>query len=101
MQIATEDVRDALSEPVAAIIDAVKQALDRTPPELAADIMERGIVLSGGGAMLPGLDRRIANETGMPVFLAPEPLLSVVIGTGRALENIEAMKGLFSQPGFD
>ena len=101
VQIGTEDVREALSEPVSAIIDAVKQALDRTPPELAADIMERGIVLSGGGALLAGLDRRLSTETGMPVFLAPEPLLSVVIGTGRALENIEAMKGLFSQPGFD
>jgi rod shape-determining protein MreB len=63
--------------------------------------MERGIILSGGGALLAGLDRRMQTETGMPVYLAPEPLLSVVIGTGRALENIEAMKGLFSQPGFD
>jgi rod shape-determining protein MreB len=101
VEIATEDVREALSEPVSAIIDAVKQALDRTPPELAADIMERGIILSGGGALLAGLDRRMQSDTGMPVYLAPEPLLSVVIGTGRALENIEAMKGLFSQPGFD
>jgi rod shape-determining protein MreB len=101
VEIATEDVREALAEPVSAIIDAVKQALDRTPPELAADIMERGIILSGGGALLAGLDRRMQTETGMPVYLAPEPLLSVVIGTGRALENIEAMKGLFSQPGFD
>ncbi|NBO55388.1 MAG: rod shape-determining protein, partial [Actinobacteria bacterium] len=101
VEIATEDVREALAEPVSAIIDAVKQALDRTPPELAADIMERGIIISGGGALLAGLDRRMQTETGMPVYLAPEPLLSVVIGTGRALENIEAMKGLFSQPGFD
>ncbi len=101
IEVSTEEIREALSEPVAAIIDAVKGALDRTPPELAADIMERGIVLSGGGALLAGLDQRLQHETGMPVFLAPEPLFSVVIGTGRALENIEAMRGLLSQPGFD
>jgi rod shape-determining protein MreB and related proteins len=101
IELTTENVREALAEPVAAIIDAVKITLDRTPPELAADIMEAGITLSGGGALLAGIDQRLAHETGMPIRLAPEPLYSVVIGSGRALENIEAMRGLLSQSGDD
>ena len=83
-----------------AIIDAVKTTLDKTPPELAADIMEDGIMLTGE-ALLGGLDQRLAHETGMPIRVAPEPLYSVVIGSGRALENIGAMRGLMSLGGDD
>ena len=84
-----------------AIIDAVKTTLDRTPPELAADIMEQGITIAGGGALLAGLDRRLSHETGMPINIAPDPLYSVVIGSGRALENIDAMRGLMTLGGDD
>jgi rod shape-determining protein MreB len=97
--LTTEQVREALSEPVSAIVDAVKATLDRTPPELAADIMEQGIMLTGGGALLAGIDRRLSHETGMPIRIAHEPLFSVVIGSGRALENIDAMRGLMSLGG--
>jgi rod shape-determining protein MreB len=99
--LTTEQVREALSEPVSAIVDAVKATLDRTPPELAADIMEQGIMLTGGGALLAGLDRRLSHETGMPINIARDPLFSVVIGSGRALENIDAMRGLMSLGGDD
>lgn len=101
IELNTEQVREAIAEPVAAIVDAVKTTLDKTPPELAADIMEAGITLTGGGSLLAGLDQRLAHETGMPIKLAPDPLYSVVIGSGRALENIEAMRGLLSQSGED
>jgi len=96
IQLTTEHVREALAEPVGAIIDAIKTTLDKTPPELAADIMEDGIMLTGGGALLGGLDQRLSHETGMPIRVADEPLYSVVIGSGRALENIDAMRGLMS-----
>jgi rod shape-determining protein MreB len=96
IQLTTEHVREACAEPVAAIVDAVKTTLDKTPPELAADIMEDGITITGGGALLGGLDERLAHETGMPIRVADEPLYSVVIGSGRALENIDAMRGLMS-----
>ncbi|MFM7045616.1 MAG: rod shape-determining protein MreB, partial [Ilumatobacteraceae bacterium] len=96
VELTTEQTREALAEPVSAIVDAVKTTLDRTPPELAADIMRNGIMLAGGGALLLGLDRRLSHETGMPINIAPEPLYSVVIGSGRALENIDAMRGLMA-----
>jgi rod shape-determining protein MreB and related proteins len=99
IQLTTEHVREALAEPVAAIVDAVKTTLDKTPPELAADIMEDGVTITGGGALLGGLDERLAHETGMPIHVADEPLYSVVIGGGRALENIDAMRGLMSLGG--
>jgi len=99
IQLTTEHVREALAEPVSAIVDAVKTTLDKTPPELAADIMEDGIMLTGGGALLGGLDERLSHETGMPIRVADEPLYSVVIGSGRALENIDAMRGLMSLGG--
>jgi rod shape-determining protein MreB and related proteins len=101
IQLTTEHVREALAEPVAAIVDAVKTTLDKTPPELAADIMEDGITITGGGALLGGLDERLAHETGMPIRVSDEPLYSVVIGSGRALENIDAMRGLMSLGGDD
>jgi rod shape-determining protein MreB len=90
----TEEIRGALAEPVSAIVDAVKTTLDKTPPELAADIMEQGIVLAGGGAMLNGLDHRLNHETGMPIVVAPNPLYCVAIGSGQSLEEFEALKGL-------
>jgi rod shape-determining protein MreB len=96
IELTSENVREAIAEPIAAIIDAVKSTLDRTPPELAADIMDRGILLSGGGALLAGLTTRITHETGMPCYVAPDPLYAVAIGSGRALENIEAMRGMMS-----
>jgi rod shape-determining protein MreB and related proteins len=101
IQLTTEHVREALAEPVAAIVDAVKTTLDKTPPELAADIMEDGITVTGGGALLGGLATRLAHETGMPIRIAHEPLYSVVVGSGRALENIDAMRGLMSLGGDD
>ena len=90
----TSEVREAIEEPVSAIVDAVKLTLDKTPPELAADIMEQGIVLAGGGALLSGLDRRIANETGMPVRIADNPLDAVALGSGQCLESFEALRGV-------
>ncbi|WP_040492529.1 rod shape-determining protein [Ilumatobacter nonamiensis] len=101
IQLTTEHVREALAEPISAIVDAVKTTLDKTPPELAADIMEDGITITGGGALLGGLDERLVHETGMPIRIANEPLYSVVIGSGRALENIDAMRGLMSMGGED
>src|ERR1700694_2769404 len=89
----TEEIREAIEEPVSAIVDAVKLTLDKTPPELAADIMEQGIVLTGGGApLLTGIDARLAAETGMPIIVADNPLHSVVIGGGQCLEEFEALK---------
>jgi rod shape-determining protein MreB len=87
--VSTEEIREAIEEPVAAIVDAVKVTLDKTPPELAADIMERGIVITGGGALLHGLDSRLHHETGMPILVSKNPLYSVVLGSGRCLEEFE------------
>jgi rod shape-determining protein MreB len=83
------EIREALNESVQAIVDAVKLTLERTPPELASDILDRGIMLSGGGALLKGLDERLRLETSLPVHVAEDPLTAVVRGTGRVLENLE------------
>ncbi|MGC1513133.1 MAG: rod shape-determining protein [Acidimicrobiales bacterium] len=88
----TEEIREAIAEPISAIVDAVKITLDQTPPELAADIMERGIVLTGGGALLLGLPERLQAETGMPIEVADNPLYSVVLGSGQILEEFDAIK---------
>ena len=90
--IAAEEIRRAIEEPVNAIIDAIKTTLDRTPPELAADIMDRGMVLTGGGALLRGLDKRLRHETGMPVHIADAPLQAVVLGSGKCLEEFEVLQ---------
>ncbi len=90
----TDEIREAIEEPVAAIVDAVKLTLDKTPPELAADIMEQGIVLAGGGALLTGLDVRLAHETGMPIRIADNPLDCVAQGSGQCLESFEALRGV-------
>ena len=93
----TEEIREAIEEPVSAVVDAVKVTLDKTPPELAADIMETGIVLAGGGALLHGIDARLQHETGMPIVIAQNPLDCVAIGSGQSLEEFDALKGvLFS-----
>jgi rod shape-determining protein MreB len=89
--LSSEEVRRALDEPVTQIIDAIKSTLDKTPPELAADIMDRGIVLAGGGALLTGLDHRLRHETHMPVHVAESPLTCVAVGSGRSLEEFEAI----------
>ncbi|MEG0772344.1 rod shape-determining protein [Clostridium sp.] len=91
VEIAESEVREALKEPVAAIIDSIKTTLEKTPPELAADIMDKGIMLTGGGAALKGLDRLIHHETHMPVHIAEIPLDCVAIGAGKALDNIDIM----------
>lgn len=89
--IGSEDVRRALDEPVTQIIDAIRGTLDKTPPELSADIMDRGVVLAGGGALLMGLDQRLRSETHMPVHVAESPLTCVAVGSGRSLEEFEAI----------
>ena len=95
--VSSAEIEEALAEPVAAIVDAVKFTLDQTPPELAADIMEQGIVLAGGGALLRGLDTRLHEETGMPIRIADDPLNAVVRGSGQSLEEFDALRGvLFS-----
>ena len=90
--VSSEEIRKAIEEPVNAIVDAVKNTLDQTPPELAADVMDKGIVLTGGGALLRGLDERLKHETSMPIHLADEPLHSVAIGAGRCVEEFESLK---------
>lgn len=87
LKLSSVQVREALSETIDIIVEAVRQALERTPPELASDILERGIVLTGGGALLRGLDRRLREETNLPVNVAEDPLTCVVRGTGKVLEN--------------
>jgi len=89
VSVTTEDIREGLEESVTAICDAVRGTLDHTPPELAADIMESGIMLAGGGALLRNLDQRIANETGMPITVAQDPLHAVVRGCGHVLDNLD------------
>ncbi|MBI5866834.1 MAG: rod shape-determining protein [candidate division Zixibacteria bacterium] len=88
MKLSSVQVREALTEPVDAIVEAVRQSLERTPPELSSDILDRGIVLTGGGALLRGLDKRLRQETNLPVNVADDPLTCVVRGTGRVLENM-------------
>jgi rod shape-determining protein MreB len=83
VKITSEEVREALSEPVQAIVEAVKSVLEKTPPELAADIIDRGVILTGGGALLRGLDALLGEVTGIPVIVADDPLSCVVIGTGQ------------------
>src|SRR6266516_3373972 len=92
IHITAEAGRMAIDEPVNSIIDAIKTTLDRTPPELAADIMDRGIVLTGCGALLRGLDRRLKHETGMPIHVAENPLSCVAVGSGKCLEEFEVLK---------
>jgi rod shape-determining protein MreB len=98
LTVSSDEVRDALAEPVNGIVEAVKLTLERTPPELAGDIADRGIVLAGGGALLKNLDTLLREETGLPVFLAEDPLSAVVIGAGKALESLDILRQV-TQPG--
>ena len=92
VEITSEEVREALSNPLASIVEAIKQTLERTPPELAADIVDNGIVLTGGGALLGGLDTLINDATGLPVSVADDPLTCVVLGSGKALDELDLLK---------
>ena len=94
--IKASEIRDSMSEPLSVIVDAVKRTLERTPPELAADIVDRGIMLAGGGALLRGLDTLISHETGIVTHVAADPLSCVVLGTGRVLENFKQLERVFS-----
>jgi rod shape-determining protein MreB len=92
LTINSGEIRDAIAEQVDAIVEAVKMALELTPPELSADIVDQGIVLTGGGALLRNLDKRLNHETGLPIIIAEDPLSSVVLGSGSALDNIDILK---------
>ncbi len=94
--VSADEIRDALAEPINAIVEAVKVTLERTPPELAGDIADRGIVLAGGGALLKNLDLLLREETGLPVFLAEDPLSAVVMGAGKTLEEIDVLRQIAS-----
>ena len=97
ISVNSTEIREALAEPLSHIIDAIKTTLERTPPELAADIIDQGITLAGGGALLKGLDRLVNNETGMPVTIAENPLDCVAEGTGKVLENIEKLQDVLNE----
>lgn len=92
LELDSNEIRKALKEPIDAILEAVKSTLERTPPELAADIVERGIVMTGGGCLLKGLDKFLSKETGVPVFRAENPLICVVLGTGKYLEELKYIR---------
>ncbi len=92
VEVSSFEIREALSEPITQVVEKVKRVLEQTPPELAADIIERGIVLTGGGALLRGLDKLIFAATGIPTYVAEDPLSCVAIGTGRALEEMRAIR---------
>ena len=97
--VSAQEVREGIEEPVQAVVDAVKYCLDKTPPELAADIMARGIMVTGGGALLRGLDVRIASETGTPVITSERPLQTVVLGAGACLEEFDRLREVLSTTG--
>ncbi|MDQ7828218.1 MAG: rod shape-determining protein [Armatimonadota bacterium] len=92
IRLTAAELRQALAEPLQAIVDTVKQTLEQTPPELSADLVQRGIVLTGGGSLLPGLRRLLADETGIPVRRSDDPLSDVALGAGRALEHLRARR---------
>jgi rod shape-determining protein MreB len=88
LKLTSEEIREAISEPISQIVEALKNALEQTPPELAADIVDRGIVMTGGGAMLKGLDQLLQRETNLPINVVDDPLLCVVLGAGKVLDNV-------------
>ena len=92
--ITSQEIREALSEPISSILEAIRITLERTPPELSSDLLDRGIVLAGGGALLRGLDKLVAEETGLPVHIAEDPLTAIALGTGRYLSDINLLKKL-------
>ncbi|WP_422444558.1 rod shape-determining protein [Thermoanaerobacterium sp. DL9XJH110] len=98
IKVTSEEIREALAEPVNSIIEAIKVTLEKTPPELAADIMDRGIVMTGGGSLLSGLDKRVNQETGMPVHVAEDTLDCVALGTGKVLEELDRLRRVLISP---
>ncbi|MFA4844455.1 MAG: rod shape-determining protein [Candidatus Margulisiibacteriota bacterium] len=98
LTLTSSEIRDALAEPVATVVDAVRMTLEKTPPELAADIMDRGIVMAGGGSLLRGLDKYLAQETDMSVYVVDDPVSCVAYGTGKILEEIDTLKKVLIMP---
>ena len=96
LEITSEQVREAMEEPISQIIDVIKMTLEKTPPELSSDVMERGIILTGGGALIRNLDKLISQKTGIPVYITDEPLNAVVRGTGKAVEDLEKLKSVLA-----
>lgn len=94
--IRSEEIRDALKEPLTSILESVRITLERCPPELSADLIERGIVMAGGGALLRGIDKLVAEETGLPVHIADDPLTAVAEGTGRVLQELAFLRRVAS-----
>ncbi len=92
--VTSEEIREALAEPISTILEAVRIALERTPPELSADLIDRGLILAGGGALLRGLDKLVSEETGLPVHIADDPLTAIALGTGRYLNDFQLLKKL-------
>lgn len=97
--ITSEEIREALAEPISSILDASRLALERTPPELSADLVDRGLILAGGGSLLRGLDKLISEETGLPVTVADDPLTAIALGTGRALSELTFLKKVTAEVG--
>ena len=98
LTLTSSEIRDALAEPVATVVDAVRTTLEKTPPELAADIMDRGIVMAGGGSLLRGLDKYLAQETEMPVYVVDDPISCVAYGTGKILDELDTLKKVLIMP---
>ncbi|MGC8862705.1 MAG: rod shape-determining protein, partial [Armatimonadota bacterium] len=101
IEVRSDEIREALSEPISQIVDRVKSVLENTPPELSSDIIERGIMLTGGVALLRGLDKLLAAQTGIPIHVAEDPLSCVALGCGRALDQIDAIRDRFIETGFE
>lgn len=101
IEVTSDEIREALSETLGAIVDRVKSVLEHTPPELSSDIIERGMMLTGGVALLRGLDKLLASQTGIPIHVAEDPLSCVAVGCGRALDQLDAIRDHFLETGFD
>ena len=97
LTITSQEVREAMHEPISTIVESIRITLERCPPELSADLVDRGLVMAGGGALLRGIDRLVAEETGLPVHIADDPLSAVAEGTGRVLQELQFLKRVTSQ----